>query len=73
MLRWAVRLKIGLDGFANLSRFSERMYDDHGVRAAIAAEEDAVTETRMPARERLRYCGAPLILACRRSCSAACP
>jgi len=42
MLRWAVRLKIGLDGFANLSRFAERMYKDAGVRAAIVAEEDGI-------------------------------
>jgi glutathione S-transferase len=42
MLRWAVRLNIGLDGLANLSRFAERMYADTGVRAAISAEEDAI-------------------------------
>jgi glutathione S-transferase len=43
MLRWVVRLDIGLDGFANLSRFAERMYADPGVHAAIAAEEGAIT------------------------------
>lgn len=42
MLRWVVRLNIGLDGFANLSGFAERMYADPGVRAAIAAEECAL-------------------------------
>ena len=47
MLRWAHRQDIALDGLANLARFSERMYDDPGVRAAIAAEEDAsLQETR---------------------------
>lgn len=43
MLRWAIRLKVGLDGFENLSRFAERMHADAGVRAAITAEEGAVT------------------------------
>jgi glutathione S-transferase len=42
MLRWAVRLNVGLDGLANLSRFSERMYADPAVRKVIQAEEDAV-------------------------------
>jgi hypothetical protein len=47
MLRWAVRLKVGLDGFANLSRFAARMYDDDAVHAAVVAEEGAaVYQTR---------------------------
>ncbi|HEV8331968.1 MAG TPA: glutathione binding-like protein [Steroidobacteraceae bacterium] len=41
MLRWAIRLKIGLDGFGNLTRFLERMLADDGVRAALVAEEGA--------------------------------
>jgi glutathione S-transferase len=44
MVRWADRLKIGVDGFTNLSRFAERMYADPGVRAATAAEEDTTTQ-----------------------------
>ena len=43
MLRWAVGLEVGLDGFSNLSRFAERMHKDAGVHAAIAAEEDRST------------------------------
>jgi glutathione S-transferase len=39
MLRWALKLGIGLDGFDNLSRFLDRMRADAGVRAAILAEE----------------------------------
>jgi|SRR5882672_3575495 len=47
MLRWAVRLKVGTDGFANLARFAGRMYDDDGVRAALLAEEgSAAYQTR---------------------------
>jgi glutathione S-transferase len=42
MCRWAVRLHVGLDGFANLSRFAERMYADEAVQRVIHAEEDAV-------------------------------
>jgi glutathione S-transferase len=42
MLRWAIRIDIGLDGFLNLSRFFERMFADPGVRAAILAEEDRI-------------------------------
>ena len=42
LLRWAVRLKIGLDGFPNLWRFSDRMYADPAVREVIRAEESAV-------------------------------
>jgi len=44
MLRWAIRLEIGLYGFANLSRFAERMYQDAGVQAAITAEEDGLSQ-----------------------------
>jgi len=40
--RWAVRLNVGLDAFASLSRFSERMYADPSVRKVIDAEESAV-------------------------------
>jgi glutathione S-transferase len=39
MVRWALKLKIGLDGLSNLTRFHDRMLTDTGVRAAIAAEE----------------------------------
>ena len=46
MLRWAIRLEIGLYGFENLVRFAERMYQDAGVRAAIIAEEDGLSEWR---------------------------
>ena len=42
MLRWAVRLNIGIDGLANLSRFAERMYANAGVQNAIRAEEDTL-------------------------------
>lgn len=44
MLRWAVRLEIGLDERENLQRFVERMYGDDGVRAAISAEEDSTNK-----------------------------
>jgi len=44
MLRWANRLRVGLDGLANLSRFGSRMFADNGVRKAISAEEDALEE-----------------------------
>lgn len=44
LLRWAIRLKIGLDGFDNLSRFHERMLADAAVRAAILAEEGRIVE-----------------------------
>lgn len=46
MLRWAIRLEIGLYGFANLSRFAERMYQDAGVRDAIIAEKDDMAQLR---------------------------
>jgi len=46
MLRWAIRLEIGLYGFTNLVRFAERMYQDSGVRAAITAEEDGLSQSR---------------------------
>lgn len=42
LLRWAVRLNVGLDGFASLSRFAERMYADPAVRKVIQMEENAV-------------------------------
>jgi glutathione S-transferase len=42
MLRWAVRLEMGVSEFANLSCFLDRMYADAGVRVAIAAEENAI-------------------------------
>jgi hypothetical protein len=54
MVRWAIRLEIGLYGFANLARFAERMYQDSGVRAAITAEEDGLSQWRsqfVPASE----------------------
>jgi glutathione S-transferase len=44
MLRWALRQNVALGGFENLARFSTQMYDDAGVRAAIAAEEGATTQ-----------------------------
>jgi glutathione S-transferase len=50
MLRWAIRLDIGLDGFTNLSQFAERMDADPGVRAAITAEEDDVAHLNFRAR-----------------------
>ncbi|HJY41382.1 MAG TPA: glutathione binding-like protein [Steroidobacteraceae bacterium] len=42
MVRWALKLKIGLEAFGNLVRFRERMLADAGVRAAITAEEGQV-------------------------------
>jgi glutathione S-transferase len=42
MLRWATRLHVIVDGLDNLSRFTERMYADAGVRSAILAEEDKI-------------------------------
>jgi len=42
MVRWALKLKIGVEGFGNLLRFRERMLADAGVRAAITAEEGQV-------------------------------
>lgn len=42
MLRWAIRLEIGMSGFASLLRFIDRMQADAGVRAAIHAEEGDV-------------------------------
>jgi glutathione S-transferase len=42
LLRWAVRLNVGLDAFANLSRFADRMYADPAVRKVIQVEETAV-------------------------------
>jgi glutathione S-transferase len=42
MLRWAIRVKVGLDGRSHLWRFLEQMYADPGVRAAILAEEGSI-------------------------------
>jgi glutathione S-transferase len=42
MVRWALKLKIGLEGLGNLVRFRERMLADAGVRAALTAEEGQV-------------------------------
>lgn len=39
MLRWAVRLDIGLRGYPHLAKFLERMYADPGVRKAVIDEE----------------------------------
>lgn len=47
MLRWSIRLGIGLDGLGNLSRFLERMLADTGVSAAIVAEEGLPDEVRL--------------------------
>lgn len=40
MLRWAIRKRIALDRYQHLLAFMVRMYEDPGVRAAIADEED---------------------------------
>ena len=48
MLRWAIRLKIDLNGRNNLWRFLERMYADPGVRAAILAEEGSIADVSKP-------------------------
>lgn len=42
MVRWSLKLKIGLDSLPNLARFRERMLADAGVRAALTAEEGQV-------------------------------
>jgi len=39
VLRWATVLKLDLDGLNNLAAFSDRMYSDDGVSAALFAEE----------------------------------
>lgn len=39
MLRWSIRLDIGLKGFEQLGGFLQRMYADRGVRTALVAEE----------------------------------
>jgi glutathione S-transferase len=52
MLRWAIRLDIGLDGFTNLSQFAARMEADPSVRSAITAEEDVSTHLNFRARAR---------------------
>ena len=48
MLRWALKLKISLDEFNNLSRFLDRMYSDPGVRAAVLAEEGSIANDPKP-------------------------
>lgn len=48
MLRWAQRLKIGLDDFTALERFIDRMYADPGVRAAVQAEEGTLANDPKP-------------------------
>lgn len=48
MLRWAVRLKVDLNGRSNLWRFLEKMYADPGVGAAILAEEGASAIVSQP-------------------------
>ena len=40
MLRWAIGKHIALDRYGHLLRFMVRMFEDPGVRAAIAEEED---------------------------------
>lgn len=44
MLRWAVRMSIGLTAYPHLSRFLERMYQDPGVRKAVIDEEGETAE-----------------------------
>jgi glutathione S-transferase len=48
MLRWAIRLKVDLNGRSNLWRFLERMYADTGVRAAVIAEEGSIAVDAQP-------------------------
>lgn len=48
MLRWAIKLKVDLNGRSNLWRFLERMYSDTGVRAAILAEEGTIATDPHP-------------------------
>ncbi|RST48881.1 hypothetical protein [Variovorax sp. MHTC-1] len=56
MLRWAIGTKVGLQGFANLSRFVRRLHDDEGVHAALAMEEGLTPQRDNPpaASEALR-------------------
>ena len=44
MLRWAVRLNVGLKSYPHLSRFLERMYSDPSVRKAVVEEEGEASE-----------------------------
>ena len=44
MLRWALKLKVDMNGLENLARFFSRMSADPGVRAAIVEEEGRVGE-----------------------------
>ena len=44
MLRWAVRLNVGLKSYPHLSRFLERMYSDPSVRKAVIEEEGEASE-----------------------------
>jgi glutathione S-transferase len=47
LLRWSVNKRVGLDRLDNLERFSDRMYQDVGVKAALAAEKAvSANETR---------------------------
>lgn len=48
MLRWAIKLKVDLNGRSNLWRFLERMYSDPGVRAAVLDEEGSITDDSKP-------------------------
>lgn len=48
MLRWALRLKIGLDEYKGLTRFIDRMSADPGVRAAVLAEEGTLPNDPKP-------------------------
>jgi len=41
LTRWAGSKKVGVGGLDNLARFAERMNNDPGVQAALAAEDDA--------------------------------
>jgi len=45
MLRWAIKLKVDLTGFENLTRFFARMSADAGAQAAILEEEGRVAGT----------------------------
>ena len=48
MLRWAIQLKVDLNGRSNLWRFLERMYSDPGVRAAVLDEEGSISDDSKP-------------------------
>jgi glutathione S-transferase len=49
ILRWAIRLAIGIGGLTNLLPFVERMQADASVRSALFAEESDVFQNREPA------------------------